>query len=208
MGHLVTEFTNHAGVRYFRKIILLGVVVKVIDASLRGQVVAWLALFISCTAVCAAGEAESLPRVEFAFEARVTLAPVTVLGETGVGHRQYIPITGGTVTGPGFKGEVIPGGWDYQLRTASGCSSISADYFWRAADGAVIHILNQGLMCGGGAPGERSYLTPKFEAPKGPHEWLTRATFVATLEPEMQASSRPGAPPTLGAVRIKFYQVK
>src|SRR5689334_23392983 len=64
---------------------------------------------------------EAMPKVEFAFEARVTLSPATVLGETGVGHRQYIPITGGTVVGPKFKGQVIPGGWDYQLRMGGGC---------------------------------------------------------------------------------------
>jgi hypothetical protein len=151
---------------------------------------------------------EAMPRVEFAFEARVTLAPATVLGETAMGHRQYIPITGGTVTGPLFKGEIIPGGWDYQQRTAGGCGTISADYFWRAADGAVIHILNQGLMCTGGAPGERSYLRPQFEAPKGPHEWMTRATFIATLEPERPAGPPAPGAPTLGAIRIKFYQVK
>ncbi len=151
---------------------------------------------------------ESLPRVEFAFEARVTLAPATVLGETAMGHRQYIPITGGIVTGPKFKGEIIPGGWDYQQRTAGGCGTISADYFWRAADGAVIHILNQGLMCTGGAPGERSYLRPQFEAPKGPHEWMTRATFIATLEPERPAGPPAAGAPVLGAIRIKFYQVK
>jgi hypothetical protein len=153
--------------------------------------------------------AASLPVVEFAFEARVTLSPAVVVGETGVGHRQYIPITGGTVTGPKFKGEVIPGGWDYQLASAGGCSSLSADYFWRAADGTVIHILNQGLNCPGAAPGtERSYLRPQFEAPKGPHEWMTRATFVATLELDPSAPAAPGAPPKLDAIRIKFYQVK
>lgn len=152
---------------------------------------------------------EALPKVEFAFEARVTLAPATVLGETGVGHRQYIPITGGTVSGPKFKGQVIPGGWDYQLRTAGGCSSISADYFLKAEDGTVIHILNQGLMCPGGVKGERSYLQPKFEAPKGAHEWMTGATFVATLEPDRPAGPpQPGAQPVLGAIRIKFYQIK
>ena len=153
--------------------------------------------------------ADALPRVEFAFEARVTLSPATVVGETGAGHRQYIPITGGSVAGPKFKGQVIPGGWDYQLRTAGGCGSISADYFWKAEDGTVIHILNQGLTCPGGVAGERSYLTPKFEAPKGPHEWMTSATFVATLEPDRPASPpKPGTPPVLGAIRIKFYQVK
>lgn len=152
---------------------------------------------------------EALPKVEFAFEARVTLAPATVVGETGAGHRQYIPITGGTVAGPKFKGQVIPGGWDYQLRTAGGCGSISADYFWKAEDGTVIHILNQGLTCPGGVKGERSYLQPKFEAPKGAHEWMTSATFVATLEPDRPAGPpQPGAPPALGAIRIKFYQVK
>lgn len=151
-----------------------------------------------------------MPKIEFAFEARVTLAPAVVLGETGVGHRQYIPITGGTVVGPLFKGEVVPGGWDYQLRAGGGCNSITADYFWRAEDGTVIHILNEGLMCPGAAPGtERNWLRPRFEAPKGPHEWMTRATFVAALE--LEPPSGPpaaGAPPALGAIRIKFYQVK
>ena len=153
--------------------------------------------------------------IEFAFEARITLAPATVLGDTGVGHRQYIPITGGTVKGPLFNGEVIPGGWDYQLRMGGGCNSLTADYFLRAADGAVIHILNEGLMCGGGAPasGERNWLRPKFEAPKGPHEWMTRATFVASLELERPAvapgaAPAQGAPPALGAIRVKFYRVK
>ena len=151
----------------------------------------------------------AMPRVEFAFEARVTLAPATVVGETGIGHRQYIPITGGTVAGPKFRGEVIPGGWDYQLRAGGGCNSISADYLWKAEDGTVIHILNEGLQCPGATAGERSYLTPRFEAPKGPHEWLTRATFVATLELDRSGPPpAPGAAPVLGAIRIKFYQVK
>jgi Protein of unknown function (DUF3237) len=153
--------------------------------------------------------AASLPTVEFAFEARVTLAPAVVVGETGLGRRQYIPITGGTVTGPKFKGEVIPGGWDYQLSSTGGCGSLSADYFWRAEDGTVIHILNQGLNCPGtSAEAGRSYLRPQFEAPKGKHEWMTRATFVATLELDPSAPATPGAPPKLEAIRIKFYQVK
>lgn len=39
--------------------------------------------------------AESLPRAEFAFEARATLLPAKVVGVTVTGPRQYIPITGG-----------------------------------------------------------------------------------------------------------------
>jgi Protein of unknown function (DUF3237) len=154
--------------------------------------------------------ADVVPRTEFAFEFRVTLAPPVVLGETVMGRRQYIPITGGTIAGPKFSGEVIPGGWDYQLGLAGGCGTLTADYFVRATDGTVIHILNEAFNCGIGAPGgERSFFRPRFEAPKGPHEWLNRATFVATLELERPVTPPPpGTPPALGAIRIKFYQVK
>jgi hypothetical protein len=54
--------------------------------------------------------ADQFPQVEFVFEEHVTLAPATVLGETALGHRQYIPITGGTIAGPKLQGRVIPGG--------------------------------------------------------------------------------------------------
>jgi len=152
-----------------------------------------------------------IPTVEFVFEERVTLAPATVLGETALGHRQYIPITGGEIAGPKLQGRVIPGGWDYQLRYAGGCGTLSADYFLEASDGTVIHILNESFSCGGpGANGERSFFRPRFEAPKGPHEWLTRGTFVATLEldlPAPGAAPPAGGPPTLGAIRIKVYQI-
>ncbi|MEO6186716.1 MAG: DUF3237 domain-containing protein [Steroidobacteraceae bacterium] len=154
--------------------------------------------------------AATFPRIEFAFEFRVTLAPAVVLGETALGRRQYIPITGGRIAGPKFTGEVIPGGWDFQLGLPGGCGTLTADYFVRATDGTVIHVLNEAFNCGAGAPGgERSFFRPRFEAPKGPHEWLTRATFVATLELDRPDGPPPaGAPPPLGAIRIKFYQVK
>lgn len=155
---------------------------------------------------------EQFPTVEFVFEERVTLAPATVLGETALGHRQYIPITGGTIAGPKLNGRVIPGGWDYQLRYEGGCGTLSADYFLEADDGTVIHILNESFSCGFGGPnGERSFFRPRFEAPEGPHEWLTRGTFVATLELDRQepaAAGEAGAAPALGSIRIKVYQIK
>jgi hypothetical protein len=150
--------------------------------------------------------AAAAPRAEFVFEEHVTLAPAVVLGATDYGERQYIPLTGGVVAGPKLKGDVIPGGWDYQLRTAGGCSSLSADYFLRASDGVVIHVLNQAFSCPGGPEGERSWARPTFEAPKGSaHEWLTRGTFVASIEVERAPGSASAAPV---AVRIRFYQIK
>lgn len=162
-------------------------------------------------------EPDEFPQVEFVFEERVTLAPPVVLGETALGHRQYIPITGGTIAGPRLNGRVIPGGWDFQLRYEGGCGTLTADYFLEADDGTVIHILNESFNCGiGSGTGERSFFRPKFEAPEGPHDWLTRGSFIATLELDRSAPTSTndidapgsGAPPPLGAIRIKVYQLK
>jgi hypothetical protein len=150
--------------------------------------------------------AEATPRVEFAFEERVTIDPATVLGETVLGHRQFIPITGGTVAGPKFNGQVLPFGFDFQLTySKSDCTQLSASYFLKADDGAVIHVFNEGLVC---PQGPRTIFRPRIEAPKGPYEWMTRATFVATLDLEPPAKAPPpGTPPTVEAVRIRIYQV-
>lgn len=149
------------------------------------------------------------PHATFAFEFRVTLAPVVVLGDTPYGHRQYIGITGGQIAGPKLTGEVIPGGWDYQLGLANGCTALSADYFIRTAGGTVVHVLNEGSGCAPGPHAPRSFFRPRFEAPKGTDDWLNRATFVATLELEPAApASSGGAARTLNAIRLKFYQVE
>ena len=146
-----------------------------------------------------------MPKVEFAFEARVSLAPAVVLGETSVGHRQFIPITGGPVSGPLFKGEVMPGGWDYQLRTAGGCNSLTADYFWRAADGTVIHILNAGLMCPGGP--RRAHMADDALERRGPTRWI-RAQHSWRAGIERPAGAPAAGPAPLSGIRLKFYQIK
>ena len=157
----------------------------------------WLAMM--CASISVVTHGADAPVLEFAFEERVTIDPATVLGNTALGHRQFISITGGTVSGPKLKGIVIPGGFDYQLTySASDCTQLSADYFLKAEDGTVIRVFNEGLSCPG-AP--RPIFRPKVEAPKGPHEWMTHSTFVATLELE-------GTPPNVKAVIIRFYQVK
>ena len=177
-----------------------------VSAAIAGLLAAFPAAAVT-PAVGSAPPAADVPHIEFAFEERVTISPAVVLGETAFGHRQYIPITGGTVAGPKLKGQVLPGGWDFQLTySASKCTQLSADYFLKAEDGTVIHVFNEGLFCPGA---ERSYFRPRLEAPKGAHDWLTRATFVATLEIEAPAQAPPGGtPPPVEAVRIRFYQVK
>ena len=138
------------------------------------------------------------PTLEFAFEEYVTLGKAVVVGETPLGIRQYIPITGGTVSGPKFNGKILPGGWDWQLRLASGCASLAANYMIQANDGTIVNVSNKGMMCG--PPGKNSLWTPTLEAPKGAYEWMTGATFVDVLT----GAGTPDHP----AVRIRFYQIK
>ena len=65
----------------------------------------WLSL--SLVAACAGAAAAQTARPDapatFAFEEIASLAPAQILGETPIGRRQSIPITGGTVSGPGFR---------------------------------------------------------------------------------------------------------
>lgn len=150
----------------------------------------------------AAAQPASEPALEFVFEELVTLAPAIEVGATARGNRRIIPITGGRFEGPDLRGEVMPGGWDWQLDRADGCTEIVADYFLKTDDGAVINVRNTGTICRpaeGEAP--RPVRThPVFEPPRGKYEWLGEQTFVGTLG-MAPASEGP-------AVLIRFYRVK
>jgi Protein of unknown function (DUF3237) len=166
-------------------------------------------LATSCVGAAHAQQANSnssgmqaqIPHLEFVFEEFVTLGPSVHPGETPYGDRTIVPITGGTFSGPNIRGKVLPGGWDWQLSTKTGCHSIQADYMIQADDGAVINVVNKGTLCGDpGVTQANLFTTPTFEAPLGPHAWLNGGAFIGTLELSAGAS-----PPT---VHIRFYQVK
>lgn len=142
------------------------------------------------------------PGLEFVFEEIVKLEPAIEVGETARGKRRIIPIIGGRFEGPSIKGEVMPGGWDWQLDRPDGCTDVVADYFLKTDDGAVINVRNTGTICRpaeGGQPAPVRTL-PVFEPPLGKYQWLGEQAFVGTLAL---------APPDEGAaVRIRFYRVK
>src|SRR4051812_25489387 len=123
------------------------------------------------------------PTVEFAFSELVTLARDITPGATAYGRRNIVPITGGSFEGPNIRGQVMPGGWDWQLQRADGCSDLRADYMLKTDDGVVINIVNQGSLC---APKAGEPLTARtvvrFEAPLGKYEYLSKHAFIGTLE--------------------------
>jgi hypothetical protein len=109
-----------------------------------------------------------------------------------------IPIAGGTFEGPGIKGTIVPGGWDWRL---DGCVDVKANYMLKTDDGAIINILNTGALCmpkAGEAP-RPVRTSPRFEAPLRKYEWLGQTAFIGTLE---------GAKGPNGetAVKIRIYK--
>ncbi len=127
-----------------------------------------------------------------AFDIRALIAPPLDGGAGRNGHRRVIPITGGTVEGPRLTGRVLPGGADYELQRADGASLVEAHYTIEASDGTPIYIRNAGLFTApakviarvdaGEAVGPEEYYfrtAPVFDAPDGPHGWLSDRLFVA-----------------------------
>ncbi|MCP5145385.1 MAG: DUF3237 domain-containing protein [Gammaproteobacteria bacterium] len=103
--------------------------------------------------------------------------------------RVYVPPIGGDIWGPKLQGRVVPySGADF----ASG-GLLNAHYMLQADDGTWIYINNMGYLYardGSGTRlddpswgGDRDYyfrLTPYFDAPHGPHEWLNDTVILGT----------------------------
>lgn len=140
------------------------------------------------------------PQLHFVFEEQVTLAADIPVGETPIGKRNIVPITGGTFEGPGLHGKIMPGGWDWQLTHPSGCFDLHADYMIQTDDGAIIHVMNQGMVCpNSSAKRDALFTSPTFEAPRGKYDWLNGGVYVGTIE-GMKIEGKP-------AVRIRFFKV-
>lgn len=120
---------------------------------------------------------------EFAFQLKVELDVPMAIGPSKYGERRLIPITGGTIDGPKFSGDVMPGGADWQLTRPDGVLEIDARYTIRATDGALIYVRNRGIVA---FPPHNETLyvgtSPQFEAPReSAHAWMNRSMFSGTI---------------------------
>jgi hypothetical protein len=142
-------------------------------------------------------------------QVKVTLEPVRDLGDTPVGRRRIIGITGGSFAGARLRGRVLPGGADWQVIRADGTAYLDARYTLETADGALLYVSNQGYRHGPKAVVDRLargedvdpalyYMrtTPWFETSAPAYAWLNRAVCVGT-------GARRAA-----AVELDFYEVK
>lgn len=119
---------------------------------------------------------------ELVIELKVLIGAAEVIGESDIGHRQFIPITGGSFEGKDMQGEVLAGGADWQLFRPDGVLEIKAIYAIKTDDGQVITVDNRGLV--DTSTGQAYVRTaPTFQAPKGKYEWLNRRIFTGTITP-------------------------
>ncbi|HTM60818.1 MAG TPA: DUF3237 domain-containing protein [Burkholderiales bacterium] len=125
--------------------------------------------------------------------AEITLAPVQELGDSPLGRRRIIPITGGTFRGERLSGRVLPGGADWQVIRGDGVAELDARYTLETDDQALIYVRNFGYRHGpadviqrlaAGEPVDPAlyYMrtTPRFETGAERYQWLNRIICVAT----------------------------
>jgi len=132
-------------------------------------------------------------RIVCAVEALVSL------GDTPGGERRYVPLGGGSVSGPELNGTVVPGGVDWQVRRADGTLEIEAHYALRLDDGALVEVRSSGLRHGpadvmarlakGDPVGRDAYFfrtLVRFTTGAPAHEVLNRTMAIAVGSREAQ----------------------
>jgi len=132
-------------------------------------------------------------RLEPLLKADISLAAPQELGESPLGRRRIINITGGTFRGERLSGKVLPGGADWQVIRTDGVADLDARYTLETSDGALIYVRNHGyrhgpadvlkkLSSGEDVDPSLYYMrtTPLFETGDQRYAWLNRLVCVGT----------------------------
>lgn len=121
-------------------------------------------------------------KTEHLGDAKVKIANMIMVGESKRGTRRVIPITGGTFEGPKIKGEVLPGGEDWQLVRPDGDTELYARYLLKTSDGIVIQVINRALIHSPSVGEMYIKSVIDLEAPNdSPYDYLNHAIFLGTL---------------------------
>lgn len=138
------------------------------------------------------------PRFEHAFTISIELSNPYYIKPSARGDtRAAIYAVSGKVEGPRLNGTVVPmSGGDFPLARENGVIDFDARYLLEADDGAIIYLQNVGYrwakddaiaarMRANEVVSFDDYymrVTPRFDAPAGPHEWMSRHVFVGVAE--------------------------
>lgn len=117
---------------------------------------------------------DAAPALRFTFRITARVDPGIALEQRGDDTLEFIPITGGAVSGD-LAGEIVPGGGDWCLVRQDGTYEVEARYLIRTAGGDVIDVVNVGVV----RDDDGYFLTaPRFRTVAPGPKWLTRSVFV------------------------------
>ena len=153
-------------------------------------------MLLFCTTSAWCQDAPPPPGLEFAFEVRAEVADPMIIGEMPAGTRRIIDIIGGTATGPGIHGRILPGGADWQIiHREDGFTEVDARYTIQTDSGSYIYVQNNGIRhappevmrrLNAGETVDQSEIyfraVPKFETGDPELAWLMRSIFICTGE--------------------------
>jgi hypothetical protein len=78
-----------------------------------------------------------------------TVAEPLDLGETALGLRRIVPLTGGTFTGPAISGKLLPGASaDWQIVLPDGTALGDIRYTLRTDDGDLLYVQSRSVRHG------------------------------------------------------------
>jgi hypothetical protein len=139
------------------------------------------------------------PTLEPVLDVSVDCDPPVDVGKVPGGFKRIIPITGGSFVGVGehdIRGEVLPGGADWNLQRDDGGFEVWARYVLRTDDGALVTVTNAGLIMVG-AGGMRARTIPTFDVASERYRWLQQSVFVGHLAARSKFTG----------VELRFYEV-
>lgn len=134
-------------------------------------------------------------QLRFLLRLAVDVGEPISMGAGPLGERRIVPITGGTFEGPRLRGEVLPGGADWQIVRSDGVLDLDARYALREQGGGLVRVVSQGYRHGPAdvlatlARGEevdpQKYFfrtVMRFETGAPALQWLNRTIAVARAE--------------------------
>ena len=137
----------------------------------------------------------SAPKLEFLMTLAVDVGEMLSLGPAPLGERRVVNIVGGTFEGSGLRGEVVPGGADWQIARKDGVLDLDARYALKDQGGAIIRVVSQGYrhappevleaLARGEDVDPAAYFfrtIMRFETGAPYAEWLNKTIAVATAQ--------------------------
>ena len=102
-------------------------------------------MLVAGPALQAQAPAPPRPGLVFAFEIRAQVGTPLEMGQVPQGRRRIIQIRGGTFSGPGIKGRILPGGADWQIVRGDGFTELDTRYTLETDKGELIYVQNKGV---------------------------------------------------------------